>query len=582
MNKSESIYSLLKRNHLIALLTPKSVEQCVVAYKILNPYGVVLEIAFRSEFAHDGIKAILKEYPEALVLAGTVMTRDQAEAAIQAGVAGVVSADYIPFVVETCIRNDVMCIPGGLSDAGKQLVQKAELYGCDLDELKDKYPYQWIYKLFPAVTGNGSNVEIARAWKGPYKDLSIVYTGGVTVDNLSQLYRSDPEGIFCGSALTRSIDEPDKMKEEIEHWMSIVTKSIEKRATTVQPKRSEKNVEAKVVTFGEIMLRLSPPDNLKFIQTKSYDAVFGGAEANVAVSLANYGLKSCFVTALPDQEIGQAAVNALRTFGVNTEYILRQGRRVGIYYLEYGASQRPSKVIYDRAGSSISEIMPGQIDWEEILKDAAWFHWSGITPALSDNAAEVTLEALKAAKNYGITVSVDLNYRSKLWSKEKACFVMTDLMEYVDVCIGNEEDAENIFGIKACSTDVDSGQLDETAYEDVAGQLVKRFGFSKVAITLRQSINASDNVWSACLYNGNEFLQSRKYNIHIIDRVGGGDAFSSGLIYGIISGKPDQDALEFGVAASCLKQTIHGDFNLIAIQEVDKLVSGVGSGRVQR
>jgi len=338
----------------------------------------------------------------------------------------------------------------------------------------------------------------------------------------------------------------------------------------------------KVVTFGEIMLRLSPPNYLRFTQTKSFDASYGGAEANTSVAFANYGLKSCFVTALPNHEIGQSAINSLRQYGVDISYILRQGKRVGIYFLEYGASQRPSKVIYDRAGSSITELKPGQINWDKVFENARWFHWSGITPALSDSTADITFEALRAAKAAGITVSVDLNYRKKLWSKEKAQKVMTGLMAYVDVVIGNEEDAECVFGIKAGASNIEAGELDVEGYKSVAEQMVKKFGFDKVAITLRESISASDNIWSACLYNGKEFLLSKKYKIHLIDRVGGGDSFSSGLIYGLLAGKSDKDALEFGVAASCLKQTIHGDLNLVSVQEVELLSGGDSSGRVQR
>jgi 2-dehydro-3-deoxygluconokinase len=524
----------------------------------------------------------MKKHPDALVLAGTVMTPEQAGAAIEAGAASIVSADYIPRVVDICVKHDVMCIPGGLSDAGKQLVQKSEAYGCALDTLKKKYPYQWIYKLFPAVVGTRSNAEIARAWQGPYKGLTVVYTGGVTTYNLRELVRHDPDGIFCGSAMTRSVDDPAAMRKEVEEWVNIVTGREEKKETIKKSSIKKNKAPKKIVTFGEIMLRLSPPDHQRFVQAGTYDTTFGGAEANVATALANYGLDSCFVTALPDHEIGQVAVNLLRSFGVDTRYILRQGKRVGIYFLEHGASQRPSKVIYDRAGSSISEIRTGQIDWETVFRDASWFHWSGITPALSDSTAEVVEEALRTAKKIGLTISVDLNYRKKLWSREKAQSMMSRLMPMVDICIGNEEDAECMFGITACGTDVESGQLDIRGYEEVARQMVKRFGFKKAALTLRESLNASENGWSACLYNGKEFLHSKKYNIHIVDRVGGGDSFSSGLIYALMTGKTDRDALEFGAAASCLKQTIPGDFNLVSVQEVEQLAKGKGSGRVQR
>ncbi|MDP8207077.1 MAG: KHG/KDPG aldolase/sugar kinase fusion protein [Candidatus Electryonea clarkiae] len=581
MKKSKDVFSLIKRNRLIALLTPESVQQCVVAYEILNSHDIILEIAFRSEYALEGIKAVLKKYPDALVLAGTVMTSQQADSAIEAGAAGIISADYFPSVVESCIKKDVMCVPGGLNDAGKQLMQKAEIYGCDLDDLRNKYPYQWIYKLFPALTPSNSYYEVANALRGPFKDLNIIYTGGVNFQNIGNLVEFDPNGIYCASSLTKSINQPDVMKEELEKWKSEIDGSLGRDEKKSKNDRKHET-EPGVVTFGEIMLRLSPPAHSRLVQTNIFNATFGGAEANVSVSLANFGVNSTFVSAVPENEIGQSAFDSLRAKGVNTEFIINGARRLGIYYLEHGASQRPSKVIYDRAGSSFSEIKSGQFDWNKIFKSANWFHFTGITPALGDSVLDVTVEALKAARDAGITISVDLNYRKKLWSSAKACSVMTKLMNYIDICFANEEDAEQIFGIKAGSTDVDSGLLEESAYEDVAKQLLNKFGLKKVVITLRKSISASDNLWSACLFNGSEFLKSKEYSIHIVDRVGSGDAFCAGFIYGVISGKPDQEALEFGAAASCLKQTIHGDFNLVTVDEVERLVSGQTSGRVQR
>ncbi|NLC54087.1 MAG: sugar kinase [Firmicutes bacterium] len=338
----------------------------------------------------------------------------------------------------------------------------------------------------------------------------------------------------------------------------------------------------KVVTFGEIMLRLSPPGYQRFVQANSFDVVYGGGEANVAVSLANYGFDSYFVSKVPKHEIGQCAVDHLRRYGVHTDYIVRDGDRLGIYFLEVGASQRPSKVVYDRAGSAISQVKAGDFNWDQIFDGADWFHFTGITPALGDEVAEATLEALKAAKGKGVKVSADLNYRKKLWTPEKANQVMSKLMEYVDVVIANEEDAEKVFGIKAGQTDVTSGQIDQEGYYQVARQLVERFGFEKVAITLRESISASDNNWSALLYDGRDFYRSRTYKVHIVDRVGGGDSFGGGLIYSLLSGKAPQDALEFAVAASALKHSIFGDFNLVSAAEVETLAGGDGSGRVQR
>ena len=338
----------------------------------------------------------------------------------------------------------------------------------------------------------------------------------------------------------------------------------------------------KIITFGEIMLRLAPEGYYRFVQADKYGATYGGGEANVAVSLANYGMDAAFVTKLPAHEIGQAGVNALRRFGVDTSYIARGGNRVGIYYLEKGASQRPSKVIYDRAGSSIAEAVSSDFDWEKIFTGADWFHFTGITPALSDQVADICLEACKAAKEKGLTVSCDLNYRNKLWSREKAGKVMGELCKYVDVCIANEEDAADVFGIRAANTDVTKGKVDHEGYKDVAKQLADRFGFSKVAITLRTSISANDNNWAAMLYDGKDYYFSKEYPIHIVDRVGGGDSFGGGLIYSCMNDYAPQETIEFAVAASCLKHTIEGDFNMVSVDEVKKLAGGDGSGRVQR
>lgn len=339
---------------------------------------------------------------------------------------------------------------------------------------------------------------------------------------------------------------------------------------------------AKVITFGEIMLRLAPEGYYRFVQAQSLGATYGGGEANVSVSLANFGLDAAFVTKLPKHDIGQAAVNKLREFGVDTSMITRGGDRVGIYFLEKGASQRPSKVIYDRAGSAIAKATAADFDWNKIFEGVEWFHFTGITPALGDNVAEICLEACKAAKAKGITVSCDLNYRKNLWSREKAGQVMEGLMKYVDVCIANEEDASDVFGIKASDTDVTTGKVNHEGYKDVAKQLADRFGFKKVAITLRGSISANDNNWAAMLYTDGQYYFSKNYLIHIVDRVGGGDSFGAGLIYSCISGFAPQETIEFAVAASCLKHTIEGDLNMVSVDEVKKLAGGDGSGRVQR
>ena len=338
----------------------------------------------------------------------------------------------------------------------------------------------------------------------------------------------------------------------------------------------------KVVTFGEIMLKLSPKGNQRLLQAKEMNVEYAGAEANVAVSLANFGIPVSFVSRLPENDFGRAACMTLRTFGVNTDSIAWGGNRMGIYFAEKGASQRPSKVVYDRAASAVSEAVPADFDWETIFKDAQWFHFTGITPALSKNLAEICLQACQQAKKMGLTVSCDLNYRSKLWTKEEARKTMSGLAEYIDVCIANESDIADVFGIEAKDSNVEQGQLQRASYEIVAEQLLRRFNFQKVAITLRESISANDNNWSAMLYDGAEAFHSRKYAVHIVDRIGSGDAFAAGLIYGLLNGYDSQKAVDFATAASCLKHSIEGDFNMVSKAEVESLMNNNYTGRIQR
>ena len=341
---------------------------------------------------------------------------------------------------------------------------------------------------------------------------------------------------------------------------------------------------SKVVTFGEIMLRLQPYDYLRFVQCDSFEATFGGGEANVAVSLANYGIDVDFVTKLPKHVIGQMAVNSLRRYGVGTGKIVRGGDRVGIYFNEKGASQRPSVCVYDRAHSAIADAQPGDFDWEKIFEGVDWFHFTGITPALGPNVVALCVEACKAAKKAGAKISCDLNYRGKLWTREQARAAMTELCQYVYVCISNEEDAKDVFGIEAENTNISAGELNKEGYKSVAKQLADKFGFEKVAITLRESKSAFDNDWSAMLYDvaSGEYCFSKLYHLHIIDRIGGGDSFGGGLIYSLLTGKSTQEAVEFAVAASALKHSIESDFNHVTVAEVEKLAGGDGSGRVQR
>lgn len=345
-------------------------------------------------------------------------------------------------------------------------------------------------------------------------------------------------------------------------------------------------MQKKVITFGEIMLRLATPGYLRFSQSNEYSATFGGGEANVAVSLANYGIQVDFITRLPENDIGRACMMDLRKHGVGTQNIIWGGERLGIYFLETGAVSRGSKVIYDRAHSSVSEIKPGMVSWEKVFENAGWFHWTGITPAISQNAADVCLEAVRKANEMGITVSCDLNFRKNLWNYgKKAGEVMPDLVAGTDIVLGNEEDAEKVLGIEPEGVDVTAGHVEGAAYESVSRQIMERFPrCKKVITTLRGSLNANHNSWSGVLWNGQQLYEAPAYQItHIVDRVGGGDSFMGGLIYGLLTFEgDDQKALNFAVAASCLKHTVYGDFNEVTVEEVEKLMGGDASGRVAR
>ncbi len=341
---------------------------------------------------------------------------------------------------------------------------------------------------------------------------------------------------------------------------------------------------AKIITFGEIMLRLNPESYLRFTQSPKFEASYAGGEANVAASLANYGQSAAFVSKVPAHDIGQCAINELRKYGVDTSMILRGGDRLDVFFVEKGASQRPSKVIYDRANSAIATAEASEFCWEKIFDGAGWFHWTGITPALSSQMAQACLDACKTAKAMGLTVSCDLNYRNKLWTREEAGACMAQLLPYVDVCIANEEDCKDVFGIEAEGTDITGGTLGYAGYVSVARQMAQRFGCKKVAITLRSSLSANDNDWAGMLYDSasDTGVFSPTYRIHIVDRVGGGDSFGGGLIYSLITGKEDQDAINFAVAASCLKHSLEHDFNLVTVAEVENLAKGNASGRIQR
>jgi len=580
---SRRLWETLRERRLVLLLTPKCAEDCVRAYEILEPLGVVVEIALRTDAAVEGIVAVRRAYPEALLLAGTVLSAAQVEQVIDAGAAGIVSPDYFPAVVEACVGKDVMCIPGGLSDVGKQLAQKAELYGCTVDELRIRHPHQWVYKVFPTITGPTSHLHIPGAWRSIYRDLLLMYSGGINETNLRDVMQADPGAAVCTSALGRVIEEPDRAVALVERWVSVVRGTPQKHPD-VRPAMPSMGTSgtATVVAFGELLMRLSSPPGERLVQATRYDACFGGAEANVAVALANWGFDARLVSAVPAHELGEAVLRSLRGHAVDTRRVLRTGERLGVYYLEPGASQRPAKAIYDRAGSSITQLRPGQVDWSEVFSGARWFHWTGITAALGPGVLAVLAEAIQAARHAGVTISVDLNYRSKLWSPQQAREVMTPLVEQADIVIANEDDAANIFGIGIGAVDAASGDVDIEAYAGIASALVERFGLQLAAITLRQSHSASANGWSACLHDGDRFYQGQHHEIQVVDRVGAGDAFAAGLIHGCCVGKAPAETLDFAIAASCLKHTIRGDFNIASVGEIEALAGGNTAGRVKR
>ena len=576
-------YEKIEKCKMIPVIALENVSDAKPLAKALYEGGLpCAEVTFRKEGAELVIKAMKEEYPDMLVGAGTVLKKEQVEKALEAGAEFIVSPGLDEEIVKLCIEKNVCVIPG-VSTAS----DVAKAYSLGLN----------VVKFFPAEAAGG--VKMLKALAAPYKMMRFMPTGGIGIGNMASYYALKCV-IACGGSFmidSKAIKEGDfeKIKNLTKDVISALNAlnsnnsvADDKKESIQSNINSEKKInmsglsDKKIITFGELMLRLAPEGYLRFVQADAFEATFGGGEANVSISLANFGANTSFVTKLPSHEIGQMAVNSLRKYGVDTSLITRGGKRVGIYYLEKGASQRPSKVIYDRAGSAIAEAVKDDFDWDKIFDGAGWFHFTGITPALSDELASICLLACKKAKEKGIVVSCDLNYRNKLWSKEKAGQVMNELCKYVDVCISNEEDANDVFGIKAPNTDVTAGEINSEGYKYVADELKKRFGFSYVAITLRESISASDNRWGAMLYDGNDYYFSKKYNVHIVDRVGGGDSFGAGLIYSLMQNESPADAIEFAVAASCLKHSIEGDYNFVTVEEVKKLAKGDASGRVQR
>ena len=575
MNK---IFKQIEKIGIVPVIVLDNEKDALPLGKALSAAGLFCaEITFRTEAAEKAIQVFAKNFPDFLVGAGTVLSPEQADKAIAAGAKFIVSPGLNPKVVEHCVNLGYPIIPG-VSTAGE--IEQAMSFGLE------------IVKFFPAEAAGG--LKFIKALSAPYPSIKFMPTGGINAQNIAG-YAAFSKVIACGGSWMVSkelISSKDfkKIEEESSIALQIVKEARNPKkspgaltALSSDSKPStETNQAPKVITMGEIMLRLSPTGFNRFVQADALELIFGGAEANVAVSLANFGMQSSYITKLPAHEIGQAAVNSLRRYGVDVSGIIRGGKRIGIYFLEKGASQRASKVIYDRANSAIAEASPSDFNWKEIFKGASWFHFTGITPALSKNAAEICLEACKTARSMGITVSCDLNYRKKLWTPDEAKETMSSICEFVDICISNEEDAEKVFGITSKNTDVSSGKLNEKGYKEVAAKLCKKFGFQKVGITLRESTSASENNWSAMLYTKGKAYFSKKYTMQVVDRLGGGDSFAAALICAELKGFNPQKQIDFASAASCLKHSINGDFNQVSFDEVLTLAQGDASGRVQR
>ncbi len=561
------------------LILEKEADAIPVAKALISAGLNCAEVCFRTKIAGKCINILSKKFPNLILGAGTVLNKEQVDMALDAGAQFIVSPALNEEIVKYCQELKVPVVPG-ISSASE--VDQATRLGLDL------------VKFFPAEATGG--IKFIKAISSAYPKMKFMPTGGINAENLKNYIEFEKISACGGSWMVSkkliAAKDFDTIKQEAKNAIQIIqkarTSTQEKELKIIEKTKIEKEdaklqlSNKKVVTMGEIMLRLSPTGFNRFIQAENFDLVFGGAEANVAVSLANFGVQSSFVTKLPEHEIGQAAINSLRKYGVNTSQIVRGGDRVGIYFLEKGASQRASKVIYDRANSAIAEAKPKDFNWEKIFENADCFHLTGITPALSDNARKICLDACKTAKKMGLIVSCDLNYRKKLWSPKEASKAMTALCKYVDICISNEEDAEKVFGIKSKNSDVQHGKLNKQAYQEVAESLCKKFKFKKVGITLRESISASENNWSAMLYENGESYFSKKYSMQVIDRLGGGDSFAAALICAELEGFSPQEQIEFASAASCLKHSINGDFNQVSYDEVLTLAMGDGSGRVQR
>ncbi|MBQ8441395.1 MAG: bifunctional 4-hydroxy-2-oxoglutarate aldolase/2-dehydro-3-deoxy-phosphogluconate aldolase [Clostridia bacterium] len=538
-----------------------------LAKAILDGGLKALEVTLRSEVSLQAISEIVKNYPDLHILAGTVLTVEQAQAALDAGASGLVMPGYDDEIVNFAIEKEIPIVPGCVTAADIQKGYKKGLR---------------VFKFFPAEQCGG--LAAIKLLSGPFKGAKFLPTGGMNYKNIGTYLKESCilacGGSYMADAKLLAAKDFDTVRENCKRAVRISKgEEIEK---TEFLRTGIKDPSKSIVGFGDFMLRLNPEGYLKFIQADRFVVNYTGAEANVCTSLSYMGMNTEFVTRLPDNLISECALANLRKFNVGTNYIAKGGDRIGLFYAEKGASQRPSKIVYDRKASAFATCKAEDFDWDKIFKGASHFHFTGITPALGENVAKACEAACIAAKKKGLTVSCDLNYRKNLWTREQAKETMSKLLPYVDILIANEEDSADVLGICAKDTDINSGVLSHEGYIDVAKQIHETYGVPTVAITLRKSISASDNDWSAMLYTGGQAYFSKEYRIHIVDRVGGGDSFGAGLIYAYQNGFEAQEQIEFAAAASCLKQSIELDVNISSVSDILSLMGGNASGRVQR
>lgn len=557
---------------ILPVIKIEELSKAVPLAEALRKGGInAIEVTARNAIAFDAIREIKAAFPDMAVGAGTIRSTELVDQALSAGADYCVMPGFSREIVSYCLKMGLPCVPGTTSPTE---IEEASALGLS------------VLKFFPAEANGGAAA--LKLLNGPYPGIRWVPTGGVGFNNIDR-YLSLKCVAACGGSYMAKSDvikngDWEKITEECRKAVRIADQARGKSApfcdrAVYAGKKAEGD---KIVGFGDMLVSLNPEGYRRFLQTDAFRVNYTGAEANVLASLSIFGLRTEFVTRLPDNPIASAAVANLRKVNMGTEKIVYGGERIGVIYTERGASQRPSKVVYDRKFTSIATAQPSDFDWDKIFEGAGWFHFTGITAALSDSTAACCLEACRKAKEKGITISCDLNYRKNLWSEQKARSVMEELVSYVDVLIANEEDADKVLGIRSADTDVETGKLNREGYVDVARQICDKFGVKKVGITLRRSLSASDNAWSAMLFDGKEAFFSREYMVHIVNRVGGGDSFTAGLIYSLVNDYDPQKAIEFAAAASCLKHSIEEDFNLVSVTEVEALAAGNGSGRVQR